>query len=132
MTGRVLVVDDDAFTRDLVGHVLRAAGHQVVALDGGAAAVRAVREERFDVVLMDCRMPGVDGFEAVRGIRALPGAAGRTCIVMFSADHDAASCAHAADAFISKPFAIAALRALVAEKVSEAAQRARSETRLSA
>jgi CheY-like chemotaxis protein len=119
MSRRVLVVDDDAFTRDLVRVVLRAAGYEVDALDGGAAAVLAVRDRGYDVVLMDCRMPGMDGFDAVRAIRALEGPAAQTLVVMFSADHDAAVCAHVADGFLAKPFSIASLRALIAGKLAD-------------
>jgi CheY-like chemotaxis protein/HPt (histidine-containing phosphotransfer) domain-containing protein len=82
---RVLVVDDDALNRDIVTSFLRAAGHEVVCLDNGAAAVASAGSERFDVILMDVRMPGMDGLEATRRIRALPAPHGRVPVVAVTA-----------------------------------------------
>ena len=70
---RVLVADDSAMNRDVAAAFLHAAGHAVVEAADGDAALRIVAAEAFDVVLMDLRMPVLDGIEATRHIRALPG-----------------------------------------------------------
>ena len=82
---RVLVVDDVAMNRDIANAFLQAAGHTVTCVQGGAEAVAAVAEADFDAVLMDVRMPEVDGLEATRRIRALAGPRSRVPIVALTA-----------------------------------------------
>jgi two-component system sensor histidine kinase TorS len=82
---RVLVVDDVAMNRDIAGAFLCANGHEVTYAEGGLEAVAVVTTTDFDVVLMDVRMPGVDGIEAARLIRLLKGPRGHVPIVALTA-----------------------------------------------
>ncbi|HET6307091.1 MAG TPA: PAS domain S-box protein [Rhodopila sp.] len=104
----VLVVDDVAMNRDIAGSFLRAAGHRVTCVEGGAAAIAAVGTVDFDVVLMDVRMPEMDGLEATRRIRALEGPRGRVPIVALTAQaftEQVAECRKAGmDSHLPKPF----------------------------
>ena len=68
-TGRVLVVDDDEGIRSFVAESLERDGHDVVTAADGKAALAAAREEPFDVVITDLRMPEVDGMTVVRTLR---------------------------------------------------------------
>ena len=69
-TRRVLVVDDNAVNRKLAAKLLERAGCQVETAENGVQAVDRVQRGRFDLVLMDCHMPEMDGIEATRTIRA--------------------------------------------------------------
>jgi PAS domain S-box-containing protein len=104
----VLVVDDVLMNCDIAGSFLRAAGHEVTCIDDGEAAVEAAAIIDFDVVLMDIRMPGMDGLEATRRIRALEGPRGQVPIVALTAQaftEQVAECRLAGmDDHLSKPF----------------------------
>jgi PAS domain S-box-containing protein len=104
----VLVVDDVAMNRDIAGSFLRAAGHKVTCVEGGAEAIVAVEAMDFDVVLMDVRMPEMDGLEATRRIRAMEGERGRVPIVALTAQafsEQVAECHKAGmDSHLPKPF----------------------------
>ena len=67
----VLVVDDDQLQRDLTTAILVTAGYEVVCAATGQAAVQAVEQKNFDVVVMDLNMPSLDGAQATQQIRSL-------------------------------------------------------------
>jgi EAL domain-containing protein (putative c-di-GMP-specific phosphodiesterase class I) len=67
---RVLVVDDDAAVLKAYGHIVSAAGHEVVSASDGAQAIGRIREAPFDVVVSDIAMPGMTGLDLLRRIRA--------------------------------------------------------------
>jgi PAS domain S-box-containing protein len=112
---RVLVVDDEAMNRSIASVFLSRVGHDVVCVDTGAAAVDAAATVDFDVVLMDVRMPGMNGLEATRLIRALPGPRGEVRVIAVTAQAFAqqiAACRQAGmDGHVSKPFKQAELLA---------------------
>ncbi len=110
---RILVVDDAEMNRALAEAVLRSADHAVDCADGGATGVEAVRARAYDVVLMDVRMPGMDGLAATRAIRALPFPASATPILALTANAVKAeidACLAAGmDGHVAKPIDIATL-----------------------
>ena len=75
VTGRVLVVDDQENNRLLLKDLLEAQGHQVIEAVDGAEALRQVVDSIPDVVLLDVGMPGMDGFEVCRRLKADPATA---------------------------------------------------------
>jgi CheY-like chemotaxis protein len=82
----LLVVDDLPANRAMLRALLTSDGHCVTAAQNGAEAVELTSRDRFDAVLMDVRMPVMDGIEATRRIRKLPGEVGSTPIIAISAD----------------------------------------------
>ena len=115
---RVLVVDDHPANREVARLMLLAAGCAVAEAADGDEAVDMVRAGSFDLILMDVRMPRVDGLAATRQIRALPGPVGRTPILAVTAEampEDAARCLAAGmNAHLAKPISCPALYAAMA------------------
>jgi CheY-like chemotaxis protein len=68
---RVLVVDDDRVALTMLCAMLRGAGADVEGVAGGAEALDRLHQARFDVLLCDVYMPGMDGFETIRRVRQL-------------------------------------------------------------
>jgi CheY-like chemotaxis protein len=68
---RVLIMDDDTAVRDATAMLLAAKGFDVVAVADGKSGVEAVQAARFDLVIVDLFMPGMDGLQTTRAIRAL-------------------------------------------------------------
>ena len=104
---RILMVDDTAVNRELVKLMLEPLGLQVEEAGGGADGVQAAMTRPYDLILMDVRMPGVDGLEATRLIRAVSALNRRTPILALTADiqpENAAACRGAGmDDVLAKP-----------------------------
>jgi DNA-binding response OmpR family regulator len=73
-SARVLVVEDDRRIAEVIALYLRHAGHKVFVEHDGSAALRRLGSERFDLLLLDRMLPGVDGLEICRAVRASSGA----------------------------------------------------------
>lgn len=69
-TGRILVVDDEPQIRRVLRTTLSAQGYEVFDAKTGEDALLAIRDQRFDLVLLDVNMPGMGGLAACREIRA--------------------------------------------------------------
>lgn len=102
--GRVLVVDDDLALAEMLGIVLRGEGFEPIFCADGSEAIGVFRNSRPDIVLLDLMLPGRDGIEVCRAIRAESG----TPIVMLTAKSDTIDIVvgleSGADDYIVKPF----------------------------
>lgn len=112
-TPALLVVDDEIVNRSIAAAILRSARWHVDEIEDGSAAIRKVRDGHYALVLMDIQMPGMDGFEAARMIRAGGGPTAAVPILAFTAlrREDAIGRVEAVgmDGFIAKPFTAEAL-----------------------
>jgi two-component system KDP operon response regulator KdpE len=111
--GRILVVDDDPQIRRIMRTVLTGASYEVDDAKTGEEALVKVREFRPDLVLLDINMPGMDGLEACREIRADP----HVAIIMLTVHNAEAEKVAALDAgaddFVTKPFSTPELMARI-------------------
>lgn len=67
---RVLVVDDERDTLDLIDLTLRTAGYEISLANSGAESLELLRQDNFDIVLLDIMMPDMSGFDVLRTLKA--------------------------------------------------------------
>jgi signal transduction histidine kinase/ActR/RegA family two-component response regulator len=122
---RVLLAEDNAVNRFLATHLLGKLGCEVIVAEDGRQAVEAAMRQPFDLVLMDCQMPVMDGYEATARIRALEGAIAAVPIIALTASalaEDRERCLFAGMSdFLSKPIVPEELH-LALQRVAAAAR----------
>jgi CheY-like chemotaxis protein len=120
---RLLSVEDNPFGRVVLNAILTELGHQTEFIGQGEAAPARIAQGGFDAVLMDMVLPGINGVEAIRRIRALDPPHGRIPIIGVSGrgEDEAASRAAGADAFLVKPVSPRALATALLEATRRAA-----------
>jgi len=114
---RILVVEDDADNRRIVVKVLAVDGYVTLEAADGESAVTLARREHPDAILMDLAMPGVDGWEAARRLKADPATADIPIVALtaFAMRGDEERAREAGcDAYLSKPCRPQAIRDAVA------------------
>jgi len=115
----VLVVDDNVINREVASAMLEELGCSVVIAEDGRVAVEHARTSRFDVILMDCQMPVMDGYAATGAIRSDESGRGAppTTVIALTANaltRDRERCLAAGmDSFLSKPFTQAQLQQIL-------------------
>ena len=118
--GRILVVDDEPKICAVLNAFLKARGYQVVSASSGDEAMTAILRERPDVVLLDIRMPEMDGKALFQHIRALDP---KTCVILITDDGDEEQAKQflAMGAFdcVAKPFDLTYLDRTVVALVTE-------------
>ncbi len=112
-TRKVLVIDDNQRIVDLIRHALLLhGGYEVMIAYNGAEGLERFYQERPDCVVVDVKMPGLDGFQFVRTIRGDPSSA-NTALIILSALHGEneteTGILSGVDAYLAKPFAPNAL-----------------------
>lgn len=104
---KVLVADDNATNREVIGKILERGGHTATLVPDGEQALDAIEQEKYDIILLDRNMPGMGGVEVLRAIRMMMRGGERVPIAILSADVTSEvrrECLEeGADAFVSKP-----------------------------
>jgi PAS domain S-box-containing protein len=107
---RVLVADDNPANQKVIRRLLEKLGYAAEVVTNGREALTAIRDRRFDAVLMDCQMPEVDGYEATRRLRQLEPPGAHLPVIALTAHAlagDREKCGEAGmDDYLSKPVAI--------------------------
>jgi two-component system cell cycle response regulator DivK len=122
MPRTVLVVDDHEDNRRILRDLLRSAGYEVVEAMTGEDGVATATARAPDVILMDIQLPGIDGYEATRRIKADESLRHIPLIVVTSyalSGDDAKALAAGADAYVAKPFSPRAMLAKVREYLKD-------------
>jgi signal transduction histidine kinase/HPt (histidine-containing phosphotransfer) domain-containing protein/ActR/RegA family two-component response regulator len=136
---RILVAEDNPVNQQVAAGLLRRQGHEVDVVADGHAAIHAVKVRPYDVILMDVHMPGLDGLDATRQIRRLPGAESRIPIIALTASvmpGDTERCLAAGmDAQLSKPIDPVALATVLSHhaqkgRIADAAPAGSGEPRV--
>jgi DNA-binding response OmpR family regulator len=116
----ILVVEDDHDIAELIAHYLEKAGHTVARLASGAAVLSTIRAQPADLVILDLMLPGMDGLQICRALRAEPVTAGVPIIMLTARGEEADKIAGlelGADDYVTKPFSPKELVARVAARL---------------
>lgn len=126
MSAKLLLVDDVEANRFLLEEALADAGLEILSAEGGEQAIELWSRHHPEIALVDLQMPGVDGAEVARRIKA-DAAAPFTYVLIVSgfreAEREDAVRASGADRFLGKPYTLADLRAAVDEGIRVALER---------
>jgi signal transduction histidine kinase/ActR/RegA family two-component response regulator len=108
LSARILLAEDNAINQEVASAMLESAGCEVVVVENGQQALQALEEEHFDLVLMDCQMPVMDGFKATRKLRQQQAKYYSIPVIALTADIQQGimqQCQQAGmDDYLSKPF----------------------------
>jgi two-component system cell cycle response regulator DivK len=118
MTKRILVIEDTEDNRQIVRDLLESAGYELIEALDGLEGVAAAKREHPDLILMDIQLPGIDGYEATRRIRAVPALATVPIIAVTSyalSGDEAKTRAAGCDGYVAKPFSPRQLLAKIRE-----------------
>lgn len=118
MGRRILVVEDQEDNRRIMRDLLENSGYEIIEAVNGLDGVRAAESLPPDLILMDVQLPGIDGYEATRRIKANPDLKGIPIIIVTSyalSGDDLKAFEAGCDAYVSKPFSPRNLLAKVRE-----------------
>ncbi|SFJ29728.1 response regulator [Caulobacter sp. UNC279MFTsu5.1] len=119
---RILFVEDNQMNRRVVAEMLRAGGVEMDEAEDGPSGLAMIDANAYDLVLMDLRMPGMDGLTAIREIRARADAKARLPVIVVTADSgsalDADCQAAGADDVIRKPVDLATLFTTIGDLIA--------------
>jgi two-component system cell cycle response regulator DivK len=118
MTVRILVVEDQEDNRRILRDLLTSVDYEVIEAVRGDEGVALAEREQPDLILMDIQLPGIDGYEATRRIRAMPALSSTPIIAVTSyalSGDDVKAFQAGCNAYVTKPFSPRALLATIRE-----------------
>lgn len=118
MRRRVLVVDNEATIREMLAIILDAEGYLVDQAADGGEALTAIGKARPDVILLDIKMPGIDGYEFAQMYKATGGKKSPIVVITAAQSAEAAAAEIEACSYLGKPFGVDQLLATVNECIS--------------
>lgn len=123
---RILVVDDEYFIRKSLKKILVSEGYQVHGTSDGKRAIEIIKKKKFDLVLLDLKMNGMDGISVLREIRKINR---KIPVILISGyltmEHIEEACKHGIFSYIRKPFEVRDLN----HKIKRAIETARLKSR---
>ena len=120
MSKRILVVEDQEDNRKIVHDLLTSAGYKILEAVTGDEGVTMAEQDMPDLILMDIQLPGIDGYEATRQIKAKPGLSHIPIIAVTSyalSGDEATALEAGCDAYFAKPYSPRELLAKIREYV---------------
>jgi CheY-like chemotaxis protein len=102
----ILIVDDDKFNRDILGRMLKRLGHSIESVENGRHALELLSARTFDLAFLDCNMPGMDGFETARKMRAIESARQMPIIALTGGDESEELYSSGMSDYLGKPITI--------------------------
>ena len=129
---KILFVEDDPMNRRVVGEMLKAARIEMLEAENAVTGLKMIDEQNFDLILMDLRMPGMDGLEAIQHIRRREDSKRNVPIIVVTADTAMdlrGECLDkGADEFLIKPVEIRALFETIAFTIAKHKKAKQAET----
>jgi two-component system, cell cycle response regulator DivK len=122
MSKRILVVEDQEDNRQIIRDMLSATDYEIVEAESGEQALEAVAKQRPDLILMDIQLPGMDGYETTRRIKADPALRSITIIAVTSyalSGEEQKAQAAGCDAYVPKPYSPRQLLAKIRQYLPE-------------
>jgi two-component system cell cycle response regulator DivK len=122
MSKRILVVEDQEDNRQIIRDLLSATDYEIMEAETGEAALEAVAKQRPDLILMDIQLPGIDGYETTRRIKADPALQSITIIAVTSyalSGEEQKARAAGCDEYVPKPYSPRQLLAKIRQYLPE-------------
>ena len=120
MSERILVVDDELFVRELLLEFLSSQGYEVSLADSGEKAVKLLQAQPADVILLDLKMPGIDGIETLKQIKEIdPNALAIIMTGYPTIESSIEALRHGAYDYVVKPFKLNELKFSIEKALQE-------------
>lgn len=116
----ILIIDDDEGILEFIGEALTDEGYQVMTTTNGAEALERIAQSPPDLILLDMRMPVMDGWQFAQAYRETPGPHAPIIVITAARDAAASAAEIGAEGYLAKPFSLDDLSRVVAQHLVKA------------